>query len=89
MSNVAVYSFPWDYRKDLPRAYEGEVPMPFYRLSVGGLSRRSRRHRSRDDSDAGIVVCPYLPPDLSSRRVISFERLEESLERIARREESD
>lgn len=88
MSNVGVYSFPRDYRKDLPQAYEGEVPAPYYRFPVA----RNRPSRQSDAGGAARAVAkmpyPFIPPPFADARVVSLERLEESLERMARREEA-
>ncbi len=88
MSNVGVYSFPGDYGKDLRRAYEGEVPAPYYRLPDKARQRRSRSRYGGGEAVGGMPY-PFIPPAFAGYRVVSIEFLEESLERMARREEAD
>jgi len=88
MSNVGVYSFPRDYRKDLPQAYEGEVPAPYYRFPLTQNKRSRQSNAGGAARVAAEMPCPFIPPSFADARVVSLERLEESLERMARREEA-
>jgi hypothetical protein len=75
-----------DFEKELVRAYEGEVPLPYYYWEIG----LERRHIPAVHRPGEIdVTLPYraLPPELILAAAISIDELDEMLERRARREE--
>ncbi len=77
---------PRDFEKDLARAYEGEVPPPYYYWDIG----LARRHMPALDRPGEIeAVLPYmaLPVEFLLAAAISIDELDEMLERQARREE--
>ena len=77
---------PRDFDKDLARAYDGEVPSPYYYWEIG----LPRRHLPALHRPGEIdVVLPYrvLPPEYMLSAAISIDELDEMLERRARREE--
>ena len=77
---------PRDFDKELARAYEGEVPLPYYFWDIG----LERRHIPPVHRPGEIdTVLPYraLPPELILAAAISIDELDEMLERRARREE--
>ena len=77
---------PRDFDKDLARAYDGEIPTPYYYWEIG----LARRHMPALHRPGEIdVVLPYtaLPPEYIRAAAISIDELDEMLERRARREE--
>ena len=71
--------------KDLARAYEGEVPPPFYWQAPQLPLRYASRHRPGQIETA----LPYsaLPDEFLLVPAISLEQIDELMERRARREE--
>jgi hypothetical protein len=71
--------------KDLARAYEGEVPPPFYWQIPNVPLRASSRHRPGQIE----TTLPYslLPDEFLFVPAISLEQIDELMERRARREE--
>jgi len=83
-SNLKMY--PASKRaQDLARAYEGEVPPPFYWQAGAMPLRYASRHRPGQIETA----LPYsvLPDDLLFVSTISLDQIDELMERRARREE--
>jgi len=83
-SNLGMHA-AHDLRRELIRAYEGEVPIPFYwQLPSAPPRAHGRRHPGEI-----ATALPYgmLPSALVRSRAVSLEQLEELLERLARREE--
>jgi hypothetical protein len=75
-----------DLERELARAYDGEVPAPYYWQIP---STPPRPHGRRHPGEMPTTL-PYaaLPPELGRRtRAVSLEELDELLERRARREE--
>ena len=70
--------------RDLVRAYDGEVPVPFYWQAAPTLRRPSRHHPGEIET-----VLPYatLPIGVAFTPSISLDQIEELAERRARREE--
>ena len=74
-----------DLERELMRAYDGEVPIPFYwQLPSAPPRSHGRRHPGEI-----ATAMPYgtLPPELVRSHAVSLEQLEEMVERLARREE--
>jgi hypothetical protein len=74
-----------DSERELARAYDGEVPPPYYwQLPSAPPRPHGRRHPGEIPT-----TLPYasLPAPLGRARAISIEEIEELLERRARREE--
>ena len=83
-SNLGMHAVR-DLERELLRAYDGEVPIPFYwQLPSAPPRPHGRRHPGEM-----ATALPYgmLPPELVRSTAISFEQLEDLLERLARREE--
>ena len=76
---------PRDFMRDLARAYDGEVPPPYY-WEIG-LERRYIPPVSRPGEIDAVLPYRALPPELILASAISIDQLEELLERRARREE--
>ncbi len=74
-----------DLQRELMRAYDGEVPIPFYWQLP---STPPRAHGRRHPGEMATAL-PYgtLPTEVIHLQSISLEQLEELLERSARREE--
>ena len=74
-----------DGPRDLARAYDGEVPMPFYWQAAPML----RRQPSRRPAGGIETVLPYatFPAGFALAASISLDQLDELVERRARREE--
>ena len=84
MSNV-VSRAPRDLERELARAYDGEVPPPYYwQLPAGPPRPHGRRHPGEI-----ATALPYsmLPAQLVRGPAVSLEELDDLLERLARREE--
>jgi hypothetical protein len=73
-----------DLDRELMRAYDGDVPIPYYwQLPAAPPRPHGRRHPGEI-----ATALPYvLPPELVRSRAVSLEELEEMVERSARREE--
>jgi hypothetical protein len=74
-----------DLNRELARAYDGEVPPPYYWQPSGAPARA----RLRPHPGEILTVLPYavLPLQLGRAHAVSLDELEELLERRARREE--
>jgi len=74
-----------DLQRELLRAYDGEVPIPYYWQLP---SAPPRPHGRRHPGEIGTAL-PYgtLPAALLHGRAVSLEQVEEMVERLARREE--
>jgi len=84
MSNLGTRAAP-DLRRELARAYDGDVPPPYYwQLPASPPPAHGRRHPGEIPT-----ALPYsvLPVELHRLRAISLDEVEELLERRARREE--
>jgi len=84
MSNLGRHASR-DLERELARAYDGEVPPPFYAQPVMRVHYAGARQHA---GELGSVL-PYtaLPTQLMSTTQVSLDQLEEVLERRARREE--
>ncbi|MBI3767737.1 MAG: hypothetical protein HY271_04480 [Deltaproteobacteria bacterium] len=74
-----------DLERELARAYDGEVPPPYYwQLPAAPPRPHGRRHPGEMPT-----ALPYsvLPAQLGRARAVSLEEIEELVERRARREE--
>ncbi|MEB2284760.1 MAG: hypothetical protein B6D46_13350 [Polyangiaceae bacterium UTPRO1] len=77
---------PRDLDKELARAYDGEIPPPYYFWDIA----LARRHMPALYRPGEIdVVLPYrsFPSEFVMAPTISIDALDEMLERRARREE--
>jgi hypothetical protein len=76
---------PRDLDRDLARAYDGDVPLPYY------WQLPSAPPRAHDRPHPGEIrtALPYaaLPVEFMLARAISLEELDELMERRARHEE--
>jgi len=84
MSNLGTRAAP-DLERELARAYDGDVPPPYYwQLPASPPRAHGRRHPGEIPT-----ALPYsvLPAELHRLRAISLDEVEELLERRARREE--
>lgn len=84
MSNVGTRAAR-DVARELSRAYDGDVPPPYYwQLPAAPPRSHGRRHPGEI-----ATTLPYalLPAQLLHGDAISLEELDELLERRARREE--
>ena len=74
-----------DLDRELARAYDGEVPPPYYWQSLSARPPLASRRRPGEL----LTALPYaiLPVELARERAVSLDELEEFLERRARREE--
>lgn len=76
---------PRDLDKYLARAYDGEVPLPYYwEVSILGRHLPARHHPGELDA---TLPYPALPPEFILASAISIDELDEMLERRARKEE--
>ena len=84
MSNLGRHASR-DLEQELVRAYDGEVPPPFYAQPVMRVHYAGARHHA---GELGSVL-PYaaLPTQFISGNQVSLDQLDELLERRARREE--
>ncbi len=84
MSNLGRHASQ-DLEQELARAYDGEVPPPFYTQPVMRVHYAGARHHG---GELGSVL-PYsaLPMRLVAGPQVSLDQLDEFLERQARREE--
>lgn len=83
-SNVAMRATR-NLDRELARAYDGEVPPPYY-WQLPAMPPRSHGRRHPGEMP---TVLPYasLPAQLGRMRAVSLEEVEELVERRARREE--
>jgi len=83
MSNLGMHAAR-DLDRELMRAYDGDVPIPYYwQLPAAPPRPHGRRHPGEI-----ATALPYvLPSELVRSRAVSLEELEETVERLARREE--
>jgi hypothetical protein len=84
MSNLGMHA-PRDLQRELARAYDGEVPSPYYwQLPAAPPRSHERRHPGEIRT-----ALPYaaLPVEFILARAVSLEQLDELVERRARREE--
>ncbi len=74
-----------DLKRELARAYDGEVPPPYYWPPPATTAPV----RGRPHPGEMLTALPYaiLPVQLRRARAVSLDELEELLERRARREE--
>jgi hypothetical protein len=74
-----------DLERELARAYDGEVPPPYY-WQLPAVPPRSHGRRHPGEIPTAL---PYaiLPAQLGRARAVSLEEIEELVERNARREE--
>jgi len=77
---------PRDFEKDLARAYDGDVPPPYYYWDIG-LARRHLPALHRPGEIDAVLPYRALPPEFILAAAISIDELDEMLERRARREE--
>ena len=71
--------------QDLARAYDGEVPVPFYWQAANAPVRRpSRRHAGEIGTELPYAM---LPDEVLLAAAVSLDQIDELLERRARREE--
>ena len=75
-----------DFEKDLVRAYDGEIPPPYYYWDIG-LARRHRPALHRPGEIDAVLPYRALPVEFILAAAISIDELDEMLERRARREE--
>jgi hypothetical protein len=73
-----------DLDRELLRAYDGDVPIPYYWQLP---SAPPRPHGRRHPGEIATALPYVLPPELVHSRAVSLEELEERVERLARREE--
>ncbi len=84
VSNVGTRA-PRDLDRELARAYDGDVPPPYYwQLPAAPPRAHGRRHPGEI-----ATALPYsmLPAQLVRGPAVSLEELDDMLERLARREE--
>jgi hypothetical protein len=83
-SNLGRYATR-DLTRELARAYDGEVPPPYYWQLPTTPPRAHTRHHPGEIETA----LPYasLPPQFLLSRAVSLEELDELIERRALREE--
>jgi hypothetical protein len=77
---------PRDFERDLARAYDGEVPVPYHFWEIG-LPRRHMPALPRPGEIAAVLPYAVLPAEFVLASAVSIEELDEVLERRARREE--
>ncbi|HEY2387044.1 MAG TPA: hypothetical protein VGK30_08795 [Candidatus Binatia bacterium] len=82
-SNLGMHAVR-DLDRELMRAYDGDVPIPYYWQLP---SVPPRPHGRRHPGEMATALPYVLPPELVRSRAISLEELEERVERLARREE--
>src|SRR5882724_1040797 len=84
MSNLGTHAAP-DLQRELARAYDGDVPAPYYwQLPLVPPRAHGRRHPGEIPTTLPYAV---LPAELHRLRAVSLDEVEELLERRARREE--
>jgi hypothetical protein len=84
MSNLGTHAAR-DLERELTRAYDGEVPPPYYwALPTTPPRAHGRRHPGEMPTALPYAV---LPAELVRLRAVSLDEVEELLERRARREE--
>jgi hypothetical protein len=74
-----------DFERELSRAYDGDVPPPYYwQLPAAPPRAHGRRHPGEI-----ATALPYtlVPPQALRASAVSLEEIDELLERRARREE--
>ncbi|MBP1689882.1 MAG: hypothetical protein H6Q34_455 [Deltaproteobacteria bacterium] len=77
---------PRDFDKDLARAYDGEIPLPYHYWDIG-LARRHLPALPRPGEIDAVLPYRALPVEFILAAAISIDELDEMLERRARREE--
>jgi hypothetical protein len=83
-SNLRMHALR-DFERELARAYDGDVPPPFYwQLPAGPPRPHGRRHPGEIPT---ALPYGFIPAAFLRAGAISLEELEELLERRARREE--
>jgi hypothetical protein len=83
MSNLGTHAAP-DLERELARAYDGEVPLPYY-WQIPAAPPRSHGRRHPGEIPTAL---PYaLPTEFILASAVSLEELEEVVERRARRDE--
>lgn len=85
MSSLARH-VPRDLERELVRAYDGEIPPPYYFWDIG-LARRHMPPLARPGEIEAVLPYSSLPPELLLASAISIDELDELIERRARREE--
>lgn len=84
MSNVGTRAVH-DFERELSRAYDGDVPPPYYwQLPASPPRSHGRRHPGEI---ATALPYAHLPAQLLHGDAISLEEIDDLLERRARREE--
>ncbi len=86
MTSSLARHVPRDFERDLSRAYDGEIPPPYYFWDIG-LARRHMPPVARPGEIAAVLPYSALPPELLLTSAISIDELDELIERRARREE--
>ena len=84
VSNLGTRAAP-DLERELALAYDGEVPPPYYwQVPVDRLHAPARHHPGEIDA-----ALPYasLPSEFMLAPAVSFDQLDDLVERRARREE--
>ena len=84
MSNLGTHAAR-DLQRELARAYDGDVPQPYYwELPAMPARAHGRRHPGEIPT-----ALPYasLPPEFILASAVSIDELDELIERRARREE--
>jgi len=84
MSNPGTHAAR-DLERELVLAYEGEVPQPYYwQIPASAPAHHTRHHPGEIET-----ALPYssLPVEFLLAAAVSFEELDEVVERQARREE--
>lgn len=77
---------PRDFERDLARAYDGDIPPPYYFWDIG-LARRHMPPLARPGEIEAVLPYSALPSEFVLASAISIDELDELLERRARREE--
>lgn len=77
---------PRDFEKDLVRAYDGEVPPPYYFWDIG-LARRHLPALQRPGEIDAVLPYSVIPTEFILAAAISIDELDDMIERRARREE--
>ena len=85
MSSLARH-VPRDLERELARAYDGDIPPPYYFWDIG-LARRHMPPLARPGEIAAVLPYSALPHELMLASAISIDELDEIFERRARREE--
>ena len=86
MTSSLARHVPRDLDRELARAYDGEVPPPYYFWDIG-LARRHMPPLARPGEISAVLPYSSLPPEFILASAISIDELDEMIERRARREE--